>query len=66
MQGTTVSSRLILYFSSLMTLKNVFLAVLGLRYCEGFSLVAASGGSSLVVVCRLLISAASLIERHGP
>ena len=33
----------------------LFLAVLGLRCCEGFSLVLASGVYSLVVVCRLLI-----------
>ena len=34
---------------------NLFLAVLGLCHCVGFSLVLASGASSLVVVCRLLI-----------
>ena len=41
----------------------LFLAVLGLRCCAGFSLVAASRGSSLVVVLRLLIEAAPLVER---
>ena len=30
----------------------------------GFSLVVASGGSSLVVVCRLLIAVASLFVAH--
>ena len=32
----------------------------------GVSLVAASRGCSLVVVCRLLIAGASLIADHGP
>ena len=31
----------------------------------GLSLVAASGGCSLVVVCRLLIVVASLVAEHG-
>ena len=48
-------------------LKNVIyllvLAVLGLR--TGSSLVAASGGYSLVVVCRPLIAGACLVE-HKP
>ena len=42
-----------------------FLAVLGLRCCTGFSLVAASGGSSLVVVRGLLIAVASLVAELG-
>ena len=37
----------------------LFLSVLGLHCCTGFSLVEASGGYSLVVVCRLLIVVAS-------
>ena len=41
-----------------------FLAVLGLCCCVGFSLVVASGGYFLVVVCRLLIVMASLIAEH--
>ena len=36
---------------------NLFLAVLGLCCCVGFTLVLASGVYSLVVVCRLLIVA---------
>ena len=40
--------------------------MLGLCGCEGFSLVAVSGGYSLVVVCGLLIAAASLVAEHGP
>ena len=43
----------------------LFLAVLGLRCGAGFSLVVASGGYSLVVVCRLLTAAASLPVEHG-
>ena len=39
----------------------LLLAALGLRCCTGFSLVAASGGFSLVVVLGLLIEAASLV-----
>ena len=45
--------------SSLSLYKNnfiyLFLAMLDLCCCMGFSLVAVSGGYSLVVVCRLLI-----------
>ena len=40
--------------------------MLGLRYCTGFSLVAASGGYSPVEVHGLLISVASLIIEYGP
>ena len=43
----------------------VFLAVLGLHCCEGFSVVVASGGYFLVVVCGLLIEVASLVAEHG-
>ena len=32
----------------------LFLAELGLRCCTGFSLVAASGGSSLAAMCKFL------------
>ena len=39
----------------------LFLAVLGLRRCMGFSLVEASWGYSLAGVLRLLIAAASLV-----
>ena len=44
----------------------LFLAVLGLRCCMGFSLGGASGGCSLVAVRRLLIVVASLAAEHGP
>ena len=43
----------------------VVLAVLGLHCYEGFHLVAASGGYSLVAVRRLLTAAASLVAEHG-
>ena len=38
--------------------------MLGLHCCSGFSLVAASGGYSLVAVCGLLIAVASLVVEH--
>ena len=38
----------------------LFLAVLGLHCCAGFSLVVATGDYSLVVVLGLLIAVASL------
>ena len=41
-----------------------FLAVLGLFCCSGFFPVMASGGHCLVVVCRLLIVVASLVEHR--
>ena len=43
----------------------LFIAVLGLRCCLGFSLGAAGGGYSLVVVHRLLTEVASLVAEHG-
>ena len=42
-----------------------FLAALGLPFCVGFSLVAASVGCSPAVVHRLLIVVAFLAEEHG-
>ena len=42
----------------------LFLAVLGLCCCAGFSLVAATKGCSLVAVRRLLIMVASLVAEH--
>ena len=38
------------------------LVVLSLRCCRGFSVVAESGGYSLVVVGRLFVTVASLVE----
>ena len=43
---------------------SLFLAVLGLLCCGGFSLVQASGGNFLVAMCRLLIVMASLVVEH--
>ena len=43
----------------------LFLAVLGLHCCAGFSLVAASRGYSLVTAHKLLIVVASLVVEHG-
>ena len=43
----------------------LFLAVLGLHCCEGFSLAVASRGCSLVAVGRLLIVVASPVAGQG-
>ena len=43
----------------------LFLAVLGLRCCGGFSLVAASRVCSLVAAYRLPIAVAFLVVEHG-
>ena len=43
----------------------LFFALLSLLCCVGFSLVVASGISSLVAVLGLLIAVASLVEEHG-
>ena len=43
----------------------LFLVVLSLCCCMGFSRVVASGDSSLVVVCGLLSVVASLVAVHG-
>ena len=41
------------------------MGALGLVAVHGLSLVAASGGYSLVLVCGFLIAAASLVAEHG-
>ena len=41
----------------------LYLVALGVCCCVGFTLVAASKGYSLVVVCRLLFAVASLVAR---
>ena len=51
-----------IYFNDFIYL---FLAVLGLLCCEGFSRVAASGGGSLVVMSGLLIAVASSVVERG-
>ena len=50
------------YFKNIVYL---FLALLGLCCCVGFSLVVASGGHSLVAVCGFLIVGPSLVSEHG-
>ena len=49
-------------FTNLMYL---FVAVLGLHCCRGFSLIVASGSYSLVIERRLLILVAFLSVEHG-
>ena len=51
-------------FSSLYNCLYLYLAVLDFRCCTGFSLAVGSGGCSLVL-CRLLIAAASLAAKLG-
>ena len=46
-------------------LMNVFILAMLVLHCSGFSLVAASGGHSLVSVHGLLIAAASLVVEQG-
>ena len=41
------------------------MTVLGFHCCKGFSLVAASKGCSVVVLCGLLIEVSSLVAEHG-
>ena len=43
----------------------IYLGALGLHCCKWLSPVAGSWGSSLVLVCGLLIAVASLISAHG-
>ena len=53
-----------LTFVSCFYFYNLFAAVLGLRCCEGFSLVGESGGYSLAVAHRLLIAVAFLVVEN--
>ena len=46
--------------------KIISLAVLGLRICEGFSLVVVNGGCSLGAMLRLLTGVFSPVAQHGP
>ena len=50
--------------SSFLRLVYLFLVVLGLRCCTGFSLAVVYGGCSQVTVFRLLIVVASLVVEH--
>ena len=45
---------------------HLFLAMLGLCCCMGFSLVVTSRHYSLSVVCGLLIMVVSLVAEHNP
>jgi len=44
---------------------SLFLAVLHLHCCAGFSLVVTHRGYSLIMVCRPLIAVASLVAEAG-
>ena len=64
--GGTISDFLVSpHFFLLFLFIRVFLAMLGLHCYMSFSLVAASRGYSLAVVCRLLTAVASLVAEHG-
>ena len=43
----------------------LFLYVLGLHSCMGFSLVVVNGGHSLIAMCRLIIVVTSLVAERG-
>ena len=51
-------------FLNIILFTHLFLAILGLHFCVGFSLAAASWGYSLIEVHGLLIAVASLAD-HG-
>ena len=57
---------LLLFFYILKLFICLFLAMLSLYSCMGSSLVAASGGYSLVAVSKLPIAVASLVVEHTP
>ena len=64
--GGTISVFLVSpHFFLLFLFIQLFLAMLSLHCSMGFSLVAASRGYSLVVVCRLLTAVASLVAERG-
>ena len=54
----------IFFFFKLYLFLCLFFIVLGLLCCMGFCLVAANGGYSLVVVCRLLIAVDFFVAQH--
>ena len=62
-QGTPESSVAVGFFPAHSFIVRLFSAVLCLHPCTGCALVAASG-STLAVVCRLLIAGASLVAEH--
>ena len=54
-----------LFFFNFVLFAYLFLAVLGLGCCTGFSPVVVSGGYSLIAVSGLLTAVASLVEEQG-
>ena len=54
---TFIMKRVILFF-------NLFLVTLAFIAVHRLSLVVASGGSSLVAVCRLIMVAAPFVAKH--
>ena len=55
----------VLYIRTLFSSKSFFLAVLGLRCCVRAFSSCGEQGLLFVVVCGLLIAAASLVAEHG-
>ena len=65
LHGTLISSHTISSFFKKKNVAYLFLTVLGLRCSMDFSLVAASGGCSLVAGRGLLTVVASLVAERG-
>ena len=59
------SAKTIITFAPTWYLKNLFIAVLGHHCCMGFSLVAASRGFSLAVVCGFSLWWLLLLQNSG-
>ena len=59
-----IHSRTGVHFGFLFCFIYLFLAVLDLHGCKGFSLIVPSGGYSLVVELRLLILVVSLVAEQ--
>ena len=63
--GDTVQIRVVIILLFLKVFMYFILALLGLPCSAGFSLVVATKGYSLVVVCGLITARASLVVEHS-
>ena len=64
MKGLGHSMHILFFKKKVFLFLNLFLAVLDLHCCVGFSLIVASGSYSLVTMHRLLIAVFSLVAEH--
>ena len=64
-QSHSVIHICILILLQILFFYDLFLAVLGLLCCMGFSLLSASRGYCLAVLLGLLIAVDSLVAEHG-